>query len=102
MLRIKELNITKIKKKNILIISNDEEIRNKIKKKILEQFPIIKINRETEEIIIQHIYKNKKYNLRILESTGYETNTLRKLDIVEISSKINIFIFIIFSLHYNI
>ena len=68
----------KIKKKNILIISSDydEICKHTILNKLSEHNKLIRNKKlKDDEIKIEFIYDKKIFNIKLMESSGYEPNT---------------------------
>lgn len=96
---INETILTKIKKKKILIISSEENSKNMLQLRIASHynnFVIKKVN-DKEELNFDYQYTNKNFNLKCVESTGYEMNS-HVINLAEVSKADGIiFIFTKFS-----
>jgi hypothetical protein len=95
---INETILTKIKKKKILIISSDENSKKMLQTRMAQHYNLtIKKVNDKEELNFDYEFTNKHFNLKCVESTGYELNS-HMINLAEVSKADGIiFIFTKFS-----
>lgn len=83
-------NVSKNKRRKILIYSNDEAAKNVFFKTISEKFKIInKKERENREITFEFSYKDKNRAIKLTDSLNLDPSSSMNIDYSYVYRKIN-------------